>query len=496
MPNHTLEDWQARAERLDIPHRAFIDGQHADALSGATFPSINPANGKALADVASCNGADVDRAVAAARASFADRRWAGQPLAARKRVMTGIAEGLRKNAEELALLDSLDMGKRVTDAYELDVPFSASLFDFYGEAIDKVNGEVVAMDEGVQATVAKEPLGVVGAVVPWNYPVDMAAWKLAPAIAAGNSVVLKPAEQSPLSAIRLAEIFAEAGLPDGVVNVVPGFGESAGQAIGRHPDIDTLVFTGSTGVGKLFQRYAGESNMKQVWLECGGKSANLVFADVEDLEKAAESAAFDVFFNQGEVCSSHSRVLVQSEVHAEFVAHLGRIAARYYPGDPLDPASGMGALVTAAHTDRVEGFISRAAREFDLVTGGRRLTISGSDCYLEPTVIDNVHPDSELGQHEVFGPVLAVIPFDTEEEAVRIANATPFGLAASLWTSSISRAHRVSRRLVAGTVSINTTDAFGARTPFGGFKASGYGRDLSLHALDKYQGLKTTWTAY
>ena len=496
MPNNTLDDWRDRAERLTIPRQAFIDGQHADALSGDTFTSTNPANGKALADVASCAAADVDRAVAAARSSFDDRRWAGQPLAARKGVMADIAEALRKNAEELALLDSLDMGKRVVDAHELDVPFSASLFDFYGEAIDKISGEAVAMDEGAHATVTREPLGVIGAVVPWNYPVDMAAWKLAPAIAAGNSVVLKPAEQSPLSAIRLAEIFAEAGLPDGVVNVVPGLGETAGQAIGRHPDIDTLVFTGSTSVGKLFQRYAGESNMKQVWLECGGKSANLVFADVEDLEKAAESAAFDVFFNQGEVCSSHSRVLVQREVHAEFVEHLVRIAARYYPGDPLDPASGRGAMVTPEHPDAVEGFISRAARDFDVVAGGRRLTMSGSDCYIEPTVIDNVHPDSELGQHEVFGPVLAVIPFDTEEEAVRIANSTRFGLAASLWTSNISRAHRVSRQLVAGTVSINATDAFSARTPFGGFKSSGHGRDLSLHALDKYQGLKTIWTAY
>jgi gamma-glutamyl-gamma-aminobutyraldehyde dehydrogenase len=496
MPQKSHQDWQDLAETLPIPHYAFIDGQQASADSGATFTSINPATGKALVDVASCDADDVNRAAAAARTSFEDRRWTGQPLAARKRVMQNIAEGLRKNAAELALLDSLDMGKRVVDAYELDVPFSASLFDFYGESLDKLNGEAVTMDDGVHATITKEPLGVVGAVVPWNYPVDMAAWKLAPAIAAGNSVVLKPAEQSPLSAIRLAEIFAEAGLPDGVVNVVPGFGETTGQAIGRHMDIDTLVFTGSTGVGKMFQRYAGESNMKQVWLECGGKSANLIFADVEDLQKAAESAAFDVFFNQGEVCSSHSRVLVQRNVHQEFVAHLRTIAERYQPGDPLDPASGMGAMVTAEHTDMVEGFISRARQKADVVSGGRRVTLGGSDCYLEPTVVDNVHPDSELGQNEVFGPVLAVIPFDTEEEAIRIANSTQFGLAASLWTSNISRAHRVARRLVAGTVSINTTDAFGAQTPFGGFKSSGYGRDLSLHALDKYQGLKTTWLAY
>lgn len=496
MSHKTHQEWLDLAQTLSVPQYAFIDGQQVKAESGATFTSINPATGKALTDVVSCDAADVNRAAAAALRSFEDRRWTGQPMAARKRIMQNIAEGLRTHAAELAVLDSLDMGKRVVDAFELDVPFSASLFDFYGEALDKLNGEAVAMDDGVHATITKEPLGVVGAVVPWNYPVDMAAWKLAPAIAAGNSVVLKPAEQSPLSAIRLAEIFADAGLPDGVVNVVPGFGETAGQAIGRHMDIDTLVFTGSTGVGKLFQRYAGESNMKQVWLECGGKSANIVFADAEDLQKAAESAAFDVFFNQGEVCSSHSRVLVQRGIHQEFVALLRDISERYQPGDPLDPASGMGAMVSAEHTDMVEGFIARARKEADLAAGGRRLKLGDSDCFIQPTVVDNVRPDSELGQNEVFGPVLAVIPFDTEEDAVRIANSTQFGLAASVWTSNISRAHRVASRLVAGTVSVNATDAFGAQTPFGGFKSSGYGRDLSLHALDKYQGLKTTWISY
>lgn len=273
-------------------------------------------------------------------------------------------------------------------------------------------------------------------------------------------------------------------------------GATAGRSIGLHQDIDTVVFTGSTQVGKMFQRYAGESNMKQVWPECGGKSPNLIFNDTADLQKAAESAAFDVFFNQGAVCSSHSRVLVQRGVHAEFVGLLRSIAAGYAPGNPLDPAAGMGALVTKEHTDMVQGFIERARPDAELIHGGGRLFLEGSDCYIEPTIFDQVHPDSELARDEVFGPVMAIIPFDTEEEALRIANDTPFGLAASLWTSDISRVHRLSRSLVAGTVTVNATDAFGAQTPFGGFKGSGYGRDLSLHALDKYQGLKTTWISY
>ncbi|GAA4377646.1 aldehyde dehydrogenase [Paeniglutamicibacter cryotolerans] len=496
MPSNTLADWQKLAEKTTLPTRAHIDGQAVDALSGETFTSINPANGKSLAEVASCDEADVDRATQAARAAFADGRWSRAPQAERKRVMGRMAEAMRENAEELALLDSLDMGKRVVDALSMDVPFSASLFDFYGEAIDKLNGEVVTTDPGVHATITKEPLGVVGAVVPWNYPVDMAAWKLAPALAAGCSVVLKPAEQSPLSALRLAELFSAAGLPDGVLNVLPGMGATAGRSIGLHQDIDTVVFTGSTQVGKMFQRYAGESNMKQVWPECGGKSPNLIFNDTADLQKAAESAAFDVFFNQGAVCSSHSRVLVQRGVHAEFVGLLRSIAAGYAPGNPLDPAAGMGALVTKEHTDMVQGFIERARPDAELIHGGGRLFLEGSDCYIEPTIFDQVHPDSELARDEVFGPVMAIIPFDTEEEALRIANDTPFGLAASLWTSDISRVHRLSRSLVAGTVTVNATDAFGAQTPFGGFKGSGYGRDLSLHALDKYQGLKTTWISY
>jgi gamma-glutamyl-gamma-aminobutyraldehyde dehydrogenase len=343
--------------------------------------------------------------------------------------------------------------------------------------------------------VTREPLGVVGAVVPWNFPLDLATWKLAPALAVGNSVVLKPAEQSPLSALRLAELAKEAGIPDGVLNVVPGMGETAGQALGRHPDVDCVSFTGSTEVGKLFLRYAGESNMKQIWLECGGKSPNIVFADTGDLEKAADMAAFGIFFNQGEVCSANSRLLVDRRIRDELVDLLKDRALRSSPGHPLDPETTLGALVDSNHTDRVMSYIEEGKMSARLVTGGERLSLS-SDCFVSPTIFDDVDPGSVIVRDEIFGPVLSVIPFDSETEAVAIANDTHYGLAASVWTTDLSRALRISRSIRAGTVSVNTVDALSAATPFGGFKQSGFGRDLSLHALDKYTGLKTTWIKY
>lgn len=488
--------WRAKAASLSPDGRALIDGQRTEAASMQRVPDINPATGAAHAAIVSAGREDIDRAVGSARAAFDDGRWSRVSAEERKRAMLRLGELIEEHGDELALLDSLDMGKPVREARNSDVGGAATTFTWYAEAIDKIADEIPATPPGSTALVTREPLGVVAAITPWNYPLEIASWKLAPALAMGNSVVHKPASVSPLSALRLADLALEAGIPAGVLNVVPGSGGVAGAALALHDDVDCLTFTGSTLVAKTLLQYSGRSNMKRLNLEAGGKSANLVFADTDDLAEAARMAASGAFYNQGEVCSANCRILVERSIRDAFVELLVEASKRYQPGDPLDEASGAGAMVSRAHADDVWAAIESARSAGTIIAGGERLTMGGSDAYIVPTIAAGLPDDHPLHRNEIFGPLVTVQVFDTEEEAIRLANATAYGLAASVWTGSLARAHRVAGRLVAGTVSVNTMDALGLTTPFGGFKQSGFGRDLSLHALDGYSALKTTWIEY
>ncbi len=494
MTDISYEQWRLRAADARQNWQALIGGETVDARSGATFAMVNPATGREWAKVASCEAADVDRAVVSARAAFEDRRWAGLKPAERKRVLLRLAELMRAHKEELALLETLSVGKPIGQAVGIDLRAAPDAIAYYAEACDKIYDRIAPTGDNDLALIVKEPLGVVGVIVPWNFPLMMACWKLGPALAAGNSVVLKPAEQSPLSAIRLGELAIEAGLPEGVLNVVPGFGETAGKAIGLHPDVDAIAFTGSTEVGKLFLTYSGQSNMKKVWLECGGKTPNIIMADCPDIDVAIASAVEGVFFNQGEMCTSASRLLVDRRIKDRVVDGLGRHTAAWAPGDPLNPASANGSMVSRGHMDTVLGYIASARGEgASVIAGGGQTLKETGGAFVEPTLLNNVTPGMRVAREEIFGPVLSIIEFDGEDEAIRIANGTIYGLGAAVWTGNISTAHRMARRVRAGIVYVNCFDADDITTPFGGYKQSGNGRDKSLHAIDKYVETKTIW---
>ncbi len=487
-------DWHARAAALTIDGRALINGQRVDAADGSTFECLSPVDGRKLADVARCKAADVEQAVVAARGAFEDRRWAGLSPRERKTTLIRFADLVMANCEELALLETLDMGKPISASMSTDVPGTANTLRWYGEAIDKVYDEIAPTNDSTLALITREPVGVVAAIVPWNYPLLMASWKIAPALAAGNSVILKPSEKSPLTALRLGELALEAGIPAGVLNVVPGFGPEAGSPLALHMDIDCIAFTGSTAVGKKIQVMAGESNLKRAWCELGGKSPNIVFADCPDLDRAVAAAAGSIFYNQGESCNAPSRLLVERSIRDEFVEKLKLYSPKHMPGDPLDPNTTMGALVDQMQMDNVLRYIEAGKKQgATLCCGGEQVRTETGGFYVAPTIFDGVTNEMIIASEEIFGPVLSIITFDSQEEAIRIANDTSYGLAAAVWTRDISRAHLMSRALRAGTVHVNCYDEDDITVPFGGFKQSGNGRDKSLHALEKYTELKTTW---
>jgi acyl-CoA reductase-like NAD-dependent aldehyde dehydrogenase len=490
-------DWHARASAVALPNRPFIDGRYVDSLSGETFACVYPGDGRILTEVASCNERDVDRAVQSARAAFESGVWSRMNPADRRRILLRFAELILENREELALLETLNVGKPIANAYNGDVVSAANCIAWYAEAIDKVYGEVAATAHDMTTLVLREPLGVVAAVVPWNYPMSMAAWKLGPALATGNSVILKPAEQSPFTALKFGELAIEAGMPAGVLNVVPGLGHIAGKALGLHMDVDCIGFTGSTEVGRYFMQYSGSSNIKRIGLELGGKSPQIVLADCDDLDAAAAGIAAGIFANTGQVCNAGSRLIVDEAVRDSLLERIAAQALNFAPGDPLDTSTRMGSMVSQEQMERVLGYIDAGQRDgAKALIGGGRVRNETGGFYVAPTIFDGVSNDMTIAREEIFGPVLSVISVRGLDEAMTVANDTVYGLAGAVWTGSLKNAHRAAKAMRAGVVWVNCFDRGSLAVPFGGFKQSGFGRDKSLHAMDKYTDLKAVWFAH
>ncbi|MEX0503682.1 aldehyde dehydrogenase [Alphaproteobacteria bacterium LSUCC0719] len=485
----THDEYRTIAAGLTPPTTAFVDGAFRRAGSGATFDTINPATGEVLAAVAACDATDVDFAVGKAREAFDEGRWRCLHPSARKQVLIRLAKLIRRNRHELAVLESLDSGKPVRDCAEIDLPETINTLIWHAEAIDKLYDQTAPVGEDALALVVREPIGVVGAILPWNFPLLMMAWKIGPALAAGCSVIVKPAEQTSLTALRVAELAMEAGVPNGVLNVVTGTGPDAGAPIGLHPDVDMVSFTGSTETGRRFLRYAADSNLKKVVLECGGKNPAIVMDDAENLDLVAEHLANGAFWNMGENCSATSRLIVHEDVRDALLPKLLARVRDWRMGDPLDPTNHLGCLIDGDHCAKVSGYLAAAGKDVTKLVGGE---VEGN--FVSPTILDRVAPDSALATEEIFGPVLSVITVKSLDEAIAIANDSVYGLAASVFTANAARALRAARAIRAGTVTVNCYGEGDLTTPFGGYRQSGFGgRDNGLHAHDQYCEIKTIW---
>ncbi len=497
LENYDSSKWHTIAANAAVAPetRLFIDGDYTDAVDGGRFETINPANGEVVAAMAEGNEKDVGKAVAAALKAFRSGAWTRIAPRERMGILYRWAALVEEHTEELAVLETLDMGKPISDVLNIDLPAVVETIQFMSECVDKIEGAVTNTESDVMHLVLREPFGVVGAISPWNYPLLMATWKVAPALAAGNTVVLKPAEQAPLSCIRLAELFVEAGGPAGVFNVVNGIGEVAGKALTLHNDVAKVTFTGSAEVGKLMLQYAGQSNMKQVSLECGGKTPQIFMSDINDLGSAVSSAYHGIFANMGEVCNAGSRLLVDRKIYDAFVDRFvadGKNA--YRPGDPLDPETNMGPLVTTEAQERVLGYIESGKSEgATLKFGGDVPSGLEQGAYISPTLFVDVNNKMKIAQEEIFGPVASVIPFDGIDEGIAIANDTIYGLAAAVWTSDLSTAHRLVKEIEAGVVWVNSFDESDMTLRFGGYKQSGNARDACIDSVKSYLQTKSAW---
>jgi len=482
----TAQEYKAIANSLALPAQAFIDGAFRPAKSGKTFDTHNPATGKVLARVAACDAADVDFAVGKARAAFEDGRWSKLHPRDRKEALIRLAKLIRRNARELAVMESLDSGKTIFDCETVDVPETINCLTWHAELIDKIYDQVSPASDGHVAMIVREPIGVVGIVLPWNFPLLMLAWKIGPALAAGCSVIVKPAEETPLTALRIAELAMESGIPPGVFNVVPGSGPEVGEPLGRHMDVDAVSFTGSTETGRRFLRYAAESNLKKVTLEMGGKNPAVVLDDAENLDRVAAHIVNGAFWNMGQNCSASSRLIVHGSIKGEILKRIFAHAREWPMGDPLDPVNRVGALVSPAHFEKVCAYLGKGLK---ILMGGK-----AKDGFVEPTIIDVTDRDARQVREEIFGPVLSVLTIQNFDEAIALANDTEYGLAASIFTGNVKKALRGARAIRAGTVTVNSFGEGDISTPFGGYKASGFGgRDNGIHAHDQYTEIKTIW---